>query len=65
MIEGTRRKAGRKMARIDSAHVDSVNCPKRAKAGGKALLNQSGNDDAAETADDHNRPARKPPAKKL
>ncbi len=49
MIEGTHCKAGWMMACVDLAHVDSVNRPKCAKAGGKALLNQSGNEDTVET----------------
>ncbi len=34
--------------------MDSCNCDKRAKAGGKACGNQSGNDNAVESSDYHN-----------
>ena len=49
-IDGKRTsKAGQK-----TAHVDSCNRDKRAKAGGKACGNQSGNDDAVESSNYHN-----------
>jgi hypothetical protein len=49
-IDGKRTsKAGRKTARVDSCNRD-----KHVKAGGKARVNQSGNDDAVESSDYHN-----------
>ena len=49
-IDGKRTsKAGRKTARVDSCNHD-----KRAKAGGNARDDQSGNDDAVESSDYHN-----------